>query len=438
MDHQSKAVAIARTHPKYAFYFECGTGKTITMLAICHERPMKTLILCPKSIIHAAWLSDAKHFPSLKIVTPKGANRLERQQTISAPWDVLILNYELFKIHYDDLLDCRVERLICDESSVLKNHSTAVTKKVLNFARDLKETYLLSGTPAPNNELEYWPQLRCIAPERINKNYWGFASEFFIPLRRKFGRREFISSWKLKPSYQTKFMDLFKDRAWFLTKEQCLDLPEKIDINRYVELSGHEMNTYNKIFDELKAEIGNGTITINAMAKFLKLRQVTGGMIYHEGKSHNIGEAKLNELEALIKEITLPVVIWAEFTADLDRIFLKLNSQYRCAILDGRTSEFEKLYAINNLGETVDILICHPKAVGHGITLVKASYAIYYSLGYSYENYVQSKDRIHRIGQTNHCTYIHLLAQDTCDEAVLEAIKLKQSVVEIMKASINA
>ena len=73
----------------------------------------------------------------------------------------------------------------------------------------------------------------------------------------------------------------------------------------------------------------------------------------------------------------------------------------------------------------LDCLVCHPAAAGHGITLTAASYAIYYSMDFSYERYQQSRDRIHRKGQTRPCTYYHIVADGTVDESILWAVRNK-------------
>ena len=80
---------------------------------------------------------------------------------------------------------------------------------------------------------------------------------------------------------------------------------------------------------------------------------------------------------------------------------------------------------------------CLSQAVGHGVTLTQASYTIYYSLGFSYETYVQSRDRIHRIGQSKPCTYIHLLATNTCDSEVLKVLQNKGTLHEAMRAALK-
>ena len=54
---------------------------------------------------------------------------------------------------------------------------------------------------------------------------------------------------------------------------------------------------------------------------------------------------------------------------------------------------------------------------------------------WSAELYVQARDRIHRKGQTNRCTYYHMVAGDTIERGVLWACRNKRSKSEaIMQA----
>lgn len=96
----------------------------------------------------------------------------------------------------------------------------------------------------------------------------------------------------------------------------------------------------------------------------------------------------------------------------------------RYGVIDGRTKDADVLISLFQDKE-LDCIICHPAAAGHGITLTSASYAIYYSMDFSYERYQQSRDRIHRKGQTRPCTYYHLIAESTADESILWAVRNK-------------
>ena len=64
--------------------------------------------------------------------------------------------------------------------------------------------------------------------------------------------------------------------------------------------------------------------------------------------------------------------------------------------------------------------------------LTAASVAVFYSLDFSYANYEQSRARIHRIGQTKKCLYIHLIAKNTIDEKVMDALRRKSDVARLM------
>ena len=59
----------------------------------------------------------------------------------------------------------------------------------------------------------------------------------------------------------------------------------------------------------------------------------------------------------------------------------------------------------------------------------------------SMSNYEQTRARIHRVGQKQPCTYIHLAARGTIDEKVLKALRdkanLAKSLVDDYRAGRN-
>ena len=69
-----------------------------------------------------------------------------------------------------------------------------------------------------------------------------------------------------------------------------------------------------------------------------------------------------------------------------------------------------------------------PRTGGYGITLTAANTVVYYSNSYDLEIRLQSEDRAHRIGQTNKVTYIDLVAPNTIDEKILQALRSKVDI----------
>ena len=68
------------------------------------------------------------------------------------------------------------------------------------------------------------------------------------------------------------------------------------------------------------------------------------------------------------------------------------------------------------------------QTVSMGLTLTASSTLVFYSLSYNFADYSQARARIHRIGQRNTCQYIHLVAKDTIDETVLNALEQKENI----------
>jgi SNF2 family DNA or RNA helicase len=65
-----------------------------------------------------------------------------------------------------------------------------------------------------------------------------------------------------------------------------------------------------------------------------------------------------------------------------------------------------------------------------------ASYAFFYSLGYSLSEYEQAVARLHRPGQKNHTHIYHLVAtqngRQTVDGRVYEALSERKEVVNVI------
>ena len=80
----------------------------------------------------------------------------------------------------------------------------------------------------------------------------------------------------------------------------------------------------------------------------------------------------------------------------------------------------------------VKVFVGQLQTTGMGLTLTASDTAVFYSLSYNYADYEQAKARIHRIGQKNNCTYIHLIAKKTIDEKVLSALKSKKNIADLV------
>ena len=81
-----------------------------------------------------------------------------------------------------------------------------------------------------------------------------------------------------------------------------------------------------------------------------------------------------------------------------------------------------------DVGSGLDILIANPSACAESISLHRAcSHAVYYDLSYNCAEYLQSLDRIHRVGGSEHkiSFYHHLQYSDTIEPEILRNISEK-------------
>lgn len=422
MAHQKEAAEIALKYPRYGFFDDCGTGKTISSLEIIKQKKIKTLVLCKLSLIENAWMVDSKRFaPELKVVNLWEA--LKKRKKIPEH-DVGIINYESFRTHHQKLTGYQM--VIADESAVLKDSRSQITKIMISYTDKIPFVYLLSGMPAPNDPLEYFPQFRIIDQSLLGKSFYSFRNHFCFATG--FGGYK----WEMRPDMKEEFLELIGKKSRVVLKKDVLDLPERTFSVRTVYLTDKEMEAYRKMETDMILEIGDQeSVASNSAVKLLKLRQGTSGFYYDEdGKAIVVGHSKLEVLKDLLSEIgNHQVILFTQFHVEADQIEKLLGE--KAVRIDGTVSnQTVKNELLKEFMEgKKQYLISHPASLGHGITLTQVNYMIYYSQSYSLEQFYQSRDRIHRFGQRNACSYYHLVAHKTVDEVVVKALEKKESVV---------
>ena len=427
------------SNPRYALFYGMGVGKSaITLTAIKQltevEPDFRVLIVCPLVIIDSAWRRDAETFaPGL---TFTGFH--DRQPNIPFGQATLnVVNFESFRARFRKCFDTqRYDMLVIDESSKLKAHNSQISRIMRSYAQTIKRVVLLSGIPAPNDGLEYWSQMYCIDQKILGHSFYGFRYAFGKPERIYAPGARVVDKWQADPDKTPLMLERIATVSHTLRKEDCLDLPDRVDQTIAVELSPTERKAYDTMKRDLILRFGPGcndvAAAVNVLAEIMKLRQLCNGWTYdvnHEAQP--TGGSKLRALDELLEGIpNEPVIIWVEYREDAARLLEHFGP--RATRLIGGMSNTERVKAILEFqtGKR-QYLIAHPASAGHGLTFVNASYAVFYGLGYSYELHKQAKDRIHRIGQTRKCTYYYLLAADTIEQKILGIVRDKEDAAEV-------
>lgn len=436
-DHQSGGVQVLSERQRYYLSWGMGTGKTITILSAIAKLGGRTVVVAPKSVVRTAWAGDLEHFPQLNAVIVPTASKAKRLDAIRSAWDVLVLNYESLRTHWKDIADVSPSRLVLDEASRCKSYKSQTTKACTDLADRCESVWAMSGTAAPNCPTEWVPQMRIIGREVFGPSYFGTLNRYFVPVKRRLrDGRQIVERYNQTPEQKVAFLNRLAAFSWTLRKEDCLTLPAKTDVMRDVELSDDERRAYDaaeKDFILISREGDHARI--KQEAALIKLRQIVGGGVKIEGNDTTLGTSKLDALSELLDEIghDEPLVIWAEFRDEIRRIEAMIRARGETVgRIDGETSDMAGQTAAAFQSGKIKRIICHPASAGHGITLHAASYACYYSLSFSCEQHEQSRDRIHRIGQTRPCTYVYLMTGDTVDRPMLGVLRRKRSVADAM------
>ncbi len=154
----------------------------------------------------------------------------------------------------------------------------------------------------------------------------------------------------------------------------------------------------------------------------------------NDGKVQDVKSNRIGQLMDVLEEMEGKAVIWAHYRYDIRKIVEAISKKYgENAVVTyyGDTSTDDRQKAIKKIQDPespVRFIVGTPQTGGYGITLTQANTVIYYSNGYDLEKRLQSEDRAHRIGQTKSVTYIDLIADDTVDEKIVEALRKKINI----------
>ena len=455
--HQKEGFRLAMAGNR-AFFWECGTGKSCMGLTLIRWHKLKgrgpALVVCPLSIIESAWIEDCKKFtPDISIVSLWSCKPSERRSRLNEKYDIYVANYETFKSLYEQIVIKGFEVIIVDESSKMKDPRSQITKALMSLAgfgplyktrknpycrkEPIRWRYVLSGTPAPNDESEYHQQIKFISGtgnKCFDDNFYSFRGRYFrkIPLGLTGQNR-----YEFYKHMRDEFMDAMKPVAHVVRKVDALDLPQQFHEIRKVYLSPREQNAYEILKTELLLEYAGQTVLARtALTELMKLRQLTSGFAYTDTGIIATGQSKLKELKALLEEIgNHQVIIWGNFKFEIKQLLKELPLSRG---LWSETADRDKTIA-DFKAEKFQYLIANPQSAGHGLTFVNCRYAAYFSLNYSYELFKQSQDRIHRYGQRYNTTYFYLLADKTIDEVIYKAVQKKEdlssAILEFLRTS---
>ena len=434
-----------------ALLMEMGTGKTLTSIGIVGQlwkerRIARLLIVAPLSIL-GVWRDEFDKFAGydycLSVLEGTAARKADTIRHMAGKsLQVLVINYESAWRMEKELAEWRPDMIVCDEGHKIKTHNIAASKAMHRLAGKAKYRLLLTGTVITNKPIDVFSQYKFCDPAIYGNSFYQFRNRYFDMVG--FGGYTPV----MKRSMEGEFTERLHSIAFRATRAECLDLPEFTDIVQRIDLEPQAMRIYRQLVRDSYAELAEGSVTVtNVLSQLLRLSQLTGGYVGNDdaGGITQVSTAKLDALADLVDGAVADarkIVVIARFVPEIHAIGKMLEKKkIRYAQISGEIRDRDEQIAAFQNDPDLPVFIGQIATAGLGITLTAASLMVFYSLDYSMSNYEQTRARIHRVGQKNECTYIHLVARGTVDEKVLKALhdkaNLAKSLVDDYRAGMN-
>lgn len=441
--HQKATAAFLSLRRKAYCFSEAGTGKTsaaiwaadyLMSLGLIH----KVLIICPLSIMYAAWQSELfKTAMHRKSVVAYSKDPKKRELLINGPQEFTITNYDSVHSSYKALNAQAYDLIIIDEGNAYKNASTRRWRTLAKMLRPSSRLWLMTGTPASQSPVDAFGLGRLVSPDRTPRYVTAWRDQVMSQVTR------FL--WVPKQDATQKVYKILQPAIRF-TKAECLDLPPVLHQVREVPLSVQVARFYKELKQKLLIEAAGAEISaVNAAAALSKLLQISGGAVYTDNRQiveFDISP-RLAALSEILEECSNKVVIFVPFLNAIPIVVDHLTKEkYSSAVIHGDVSAARRGEIIKAFQEDADprVLVCQPQTMSHGVTLTAADTLIFWSPVLSVETYLQCIARIDRIGQLSPMTVVKLLGSDV-ERKVYKMLDNKvthhRSLVELYQSTLE-
>ena len=318
----------------------------------------------------------------------------------------------------------KIQMIAADECHKMKNPTSQQGKAFLKL--QAKTMIAMTGTPLMNNPLDLYIILKWLGYEKhafgaFKKHYCNFGG---------FGGYK-ITGYKNLEELQEQLSEIMLRRL----KDDVLDLPEKIYVNDYVDMTAKQAIIYKEATMEVMENLDRIKASSNPLAELIRMRQATG---YTGILSSTIKEgAKLDRLEELVRENVengKKVIVFSNWTQMTTPIFDRLSEKYSGLLITGATKDNVRQEYVNKFqnDKSCNFIVGTIGAMGTGLTLNAASTVIFVDEPWTMAAKAPAIDRAHRIGTNHNVTVITLMCKDTIDEKIHELVEKKGAISDVL------
>lgn len=418
-----------------ALFMDMGTGKTrcaIELVARRQQRISRVVWFCPVGLKLTIAAEIEKHTNGENICVFDGDT--SHDNLPGAFWYIVGIesmsssDRVVLAVHH--LID-NDTFVIVDESSYIKGHASKRSMRIADLCAQARYRLLLTGTPITQGIVDLYAQMRFLSPEIL-----GYGS-FYSFARHHLEYSEKYPGLITRTLHVGQLADRIAPFIYQVTKDECMDLPEKLYDRLYCVLTPEQEEAYQQAKDEILTGILEEMPDYIIFQLFTALQQIVSGFWNRKGEEFiRFPHQRIETLQTAISGIpeNEKVIIWCKFVESVNQIAAVLPG---CALYYGDLTEKQRAEQLQLFRGPARFLIATQATGGHGLTLNEAHYHIFYENEFKYSHRIQAEDRSHRIGQTEHVTYIDIVSKSGIDRRIQDAIAKKEDAVKAFRREVK-
>lgn len=433
-DHQRAVIAYGLKRKRFFNLCEIGMGKTLTTvwnidLLMRLGLLSHVLVIAPRSTMEIVWQRTLNAVNSnlwVKVLSDTAQKRIDNfKASCEKQAAVTIINPDGLHILSDKLSErhlARYDLIVVDETALFRNRTSRRYKALNTLSKSIGGLWGLSGSPMPESPLDIYPMAKLIAP--------GKVPMLFSTFRERTMFRVDMYKWMPRPDAIPLVAEMLKDHSIRFTRNECLDLPPTQFLTHEITATPDQTEVARLLKRDmiLRLEAGQITVANEAVLRGKLLQVFSGSVKLADGQAIDIdASTKYEALELILTESNGPVIVYVPFIASLNQIANWLKGLgIKHAVINGAVSDVDRVRAFDAVQSgTVKVLLAHPKAMAHGITLTRSNVIVWWTPPDSNDTHTQANGRVTRPGQERQTLIVYFTAS-ALEKRVVRTLSQKE------------
>jgi DNA modification methylase len=385
-DWQAHIVRWACRTGKAALFEDCGLGKTAQQLEwasqVCRHTGGSVLVLTPLSVANQTKREADKFGIAARVVASS--------EEINQP-GIYITNYEKLD-HFDT---SSFSGVVLDESSILKNFTGKMRKRLTDSFSQTPYRLCCTATPSPNDYTEFGQHadfLGICSPGQM-------LATFFINDTFNTG------DWRLKKHAEEHFW------AWVASWAACVSKPSDIGFKD----DGYNLPPLN--IESITVDVDE----VTGRAEDELFRHATMSATTMHKEMRMTSPARVSKIAELVNASGDQWIVWCNTNDESDQLARAIPDAVE--VKGGDTATKKESAVVGFLNGSVRVLISKAGIFGYGMNFQNCNNIAFVGLSYSFEDFYQSLRRSYRFGQDREVNAY--IVQATTEGNITRAINTK-------------